>query len=57
MFWIELCCKAILLLIALLATIFMIWPIFLYMVIDIGNIGTNLGERYNEIYNESEMND
>lgn len=57
MFWIELCCKAILLLIALLATIFMIWPIFLYMVTDIGSIGTNLGKRYNEIYNESEMND
>jgi hypothetical protein len=57
MFWIELCCKAILLLIALFITIFMTWPIFLYMVIDIGNIGTNLGKRYNEIYNESEMND
>ena len=56
MFWIELCCKAILLLMALLITIFITWPIFLYMVIDIGNIGTNLGKRYNEIYNESEMN-
>ena len=57
MFWIELCCKAILLLIALFITIFMTWPIFLYMIIDIGNIGTNLGKRYNEIYSESEMND
>lgn len=56
MFWIELCCKAILLLIALFITIFMIWPIFLYIVANIGSIGTNLGERYNEIYNESEMN-